>query len=84
MNKKGFYKNCFVHICYCLPDFCVQRAWTNPDDPGQTVGLFSLLVLKKKKKEEVSSPLIFTFLSVLQQFYAIIIIKNMADSIGIT
>lgn len=83
MNKKGFYKNCFVHICYCLPDFCVQRAWTNPDDPGQTVGLFSLLVLKKKK-EEVSSPLIFTFLSVLQQFYAIIIIKNMADSIGIT
>lgn len=83
MNKKGFYKNCFVHICYCLPDFCVQRAWTNPDDPGQTVGLFSLLVLKKEE-EEVSSPLIFTFLSVLQQFYAIIIIKNMADSIGIT
>lgn len=83
MNKKGFYKICFVHICYCLPDFCVQRAWTNPDDPGQTVGLFSLLVLKTEE-EEVSSPLIFTFLSVLQQFYAIIIIKNMADSIGIT
>lgn len=50
MNKKGFYKICFVHICYCLPDFCVQRAWTNPDDPGQTVGLFSLLVLKKRRR----------------------------------
>lgn len=61
MNKKGFYKNFFVHICYCLPDFCVQRAWTNPDDPGQTVGLFSLLVLKKKKKKKSPPPLFSHF-----------------------
>lgn len=63
MNKKGFYKNCFVHICYCLSDFCVQRAWTNPDDPGQTVGLFSLLVLKKKKRRSLLPPYFHIFVS---------------------
>lgn len=65
MNKKGFYKICFVHICYCLPDICVQRAWTNPDDPGQTVGLFSLLVLKKKKRSPPSYFHIFVSLATI-------------------